>query len=145
MQAAIGVTQLAKLDFFIERRKENFVYLSQHLSEIEGLNVAIASPHSDPSWFGCPITLDPAHPVNREALLRFLDKRKIGTRLLFAGNILKQPAYKDVEFRVVGDLTNTDIVMKRSFWVGVYPGLTKPMLDFVIGSISDFMSGKVKE
>ena len=74
-----------------------------------------------------------------------MDKRKIGTRLLFAGNILKQPAYKDVEFRVVGDLANTDIVMKRSFWVGVYPGLTKPMLDYVIESITDFMSGKVKE
>jgi CDP-6-deoxy-D-xylo-4-hexulose-3-dehydrase len=89
--------------------------------------------------------LDPNHPVNREALLRFLDKRKIGTRLLFAGNILKQPAYKDVDFRVVGSLHNTDIVMRRSFWVGVYPGLTNPMLDYVIESISDFMSGKVTE
>jgi CDP-6-deoxy-D-xylo-4-hexulose-3-dehydrase len=73
-----------------------------------------------------------------------LDSRKIGTRLLFAGNILKQPAYKDIDFRVVGDLTNTDIVMRRSFWVGVYPGLTKPMLDYVIDSISDFMAGKIK-
>jgi CDP-6-deoxy-D-xylo-4-hexulose-3-dehydrase len=88
--------------------------------------------------------LDPSHPINREDLLRFLDSRKIGTRLLFAGNILKQPAYKDVDFRVVGNLTNTDIIMKRSFWVGVYPGLTKPMLDYVIESISEFMSGKVK-
>ena len=144
MQAAIGVTQLAKLDYFIEKRKENFAYLSSRLSLIEGLTVAIASPHSDPSWFGCPITLDPSHPVNREELLRFLDSRKIGTRLLFAGNILKQPAYKNVDFRVVGDLTNTDIVMRRSFWVGVYPGLTKPMLDYVIESISDFMTGKAK-
>jgi CDP-6-deoxy-D-xylo-4-hexulose-3-dehydrase len=144
MQAALGVTQLAKLEFFIQRRKENFAYLSSHLSKIEGLNIATATPHSDPSWFGCPITLDPKHPVNREELLRFLDSRKIGTRLLFAGNILKQPAYKNVDFRVVGDLTNTDIVMKRSFWVGVYPGLTNPMLDYVIESITDFMSGKVK-
>ena len=144
MQAAIGVTQLAKLDYFIEKRKENFTYLSSRLSLIEGLTIAIASPHSDPSWFGCPITLDPSHPVNREELLRFLDSRKIGTRLLFAGNILKQPAYKNVDFRVVGDLTNTDIAMKRSFWVGVYPGLTKPMLDYVIESISDFMTGKAK-
>jgi CDP-6-deoxy-D-xylo-4-hexulose-3-dehydrase len=144
MQAALGVTQLAKLDYFIEKRKENFSYLSSRLSLIEGLRVATATPNSDPSWFGCPITLDPNHPVNREALLRFLDGRKIGTRLLFAGNILKQPAYKNVEFRVVGDLTNTDIVMKRSFWVGVYPGLTSAMLDYVIESISDFMSGKVK-
>ena len=144
MQAALGVTQLAKLDYFIEKRKENFTYLSQHLSQIEGLTIAVASPNSDPSWFGCPITLDPSHPVNREELLRFLDSRKIGTRLLFAGNILKQPAYKDVDFRVVGDLNNTDIVMKRSFWVGVYPGLTKQMLDYVIESISDFMTGKAK-
>jgi CDP-6-deoxy-D-xylo-4-hexulose-3-dehydrase len=144
MQAALGVTQLAKLEFFIQRRKENFTYLSNALSKIEGLSIAVATPNSDPSWFGCPITLDPKHPVNREELLRFLDSRKIGTRLLFAGNILKQPAYKSVDFRVVGDLTNTDIVMKRSFWVGVYPGLTNPMLDYVIESISDFMSGKVK-
>jgi CDP-6-deoxy-D-xylo-4-hexulose-3-dehydrase len=144
MQAALGVTQLAKLDYFIEKRKENFSYLNSHLSKIEGLSVAMATPNSDPSWFGCPITLDPSHPVNREELLRFLDSRKIGTRLLFAGNILKQPAYKNVDFRVVGDLTNTDIVMRRSFWVGVYPGLTKPMLDYVIESISDFMTGKVK-
>jgi CDP-6-deoxy-D-xylo-4-hexulose-3-dehydrase len=144
MQAALGVTQLAKLDFFIEKRKENFAYLSQHLSQVEGLRVAVASPNSDPSWFGCPITLDPSHPVNREELLRFLDSRKIGTRLLFAGNILKQPAYKNIDFRVVGELTNTDIVMKRSFWVGVYPALTKPMLDYVVESISDFMTGKVQ-
>lgn len=144
MQAALGVTQLAKLDFFIQRRKENFNYLESALSKVEGISIAKASPHSDPSWFGCPITLDPKHPVNREELLRFLDSRKIGTRLLFAGNILKQPAYKDIDFRVVGDLTNTDIVMKRSFWVGVYPGLTTPMLDYVIDSISGFMSGKIK-
>jgi CDP-6-deoxy-D-xylo-4-hexulose-3-dehydrase len=144
MQAALGVTQLAKLDYFIEKRKENFIYLSNALSKVEGLSVAVATEHSDPSWFGCPLTLDPAHPVNREELLRFLDSRKIGTRLLFAGNILKQPAYKNVDFRVVGDLTNTDIVMKRSFWVGVYPGLTKPMLDYVIESITDFMTGKAK-
>jgi CDP-6-deoxy-D-xylo-4-hexulose-3-dehydrase len=88
--------------------------------------------------------LDPQHPVNREDLLRFLDSRKIGTRLLFAGNIIKQPAYKDIDFRVVGDLTNTDIVMTRSFWVGVYPGLTNKMMDYVIESITDFMTGKAK-
>lgn len=144
MQAALGVSQLAKLDYFIEKRKENFSYLSSQLSQIDGLSIATATPNSDPSWFGCPITLDPSHPVNREELLRFLDSRKIGTRLLFAGNILKQPAYKNVDFRVVGDLTNTDIVMKRSFWVGVYPGLTQVMLDYVIESISDFMAGRVK-
>jgi CDP-6-deoxy-D-xylo-4-hexulose-3-dehydrase len=144
MQAALGITQLAKVELFIQKRKENYEYLRKHLSTVEGLSVAVATEHSDPSWFGCPITLDPAHPVNREDLLRFLDFRKIGTRLVFAGNITKQPAYKDVDFRVVGDLTNTDIVMIRSFWVGVYPGLTSQMLDYVIESIADFMSGKAK-
>ena len=144
MQAALGLTQLAKVELFIQKRKENYEYLRQHLSKIEGLSIAQATPNSDPSWFGCPITLDPNHNVNREDLLRFLDARKIGTRLLFAGNITKQPAYKDIEFRVVGDLTNTDIVMTRSFWVGVYPGLTKQMLDYVIESISEYMTGKSK-
>lgn len=144
MQAALGITQLAKVELFIQKRKENYEYLKKHLSQIEGLSIAQATEHSDPSWFGCPITLDPSHPVNREDLLRFLDSRKIGTRLLFAGNITKQPAYKNVDFRIVGDLKNSDIVMMRSFWVGVYPGLTKPMLDYVITSITDFMSGKAK-
>ena len=144
MQAALGITQLAKVEFFIQRRKENYEYLRKHLSQIEGLSIATATKHSDPSWFGCPITLDPSHPVHREDLLRFLDSRKIGTRLLFAGNITKQPAYKGVDFRVVGELKNTDVVMTRSFWVGVYPGLTTPMLDYVISSISDFMTGKAR-
>ena len=144
MQAALGLTQLAKVELFIQKRKENYEYLKKHLSLVEGLSIAQATPNSEPSWFGFPITLDPIHPVNREDLLRFLDSRKIGTRLLFAGNITKQPAYKDVDFRVVGDLTNTDVVMTRSFWVGVYPGLTTQMMDYVIESIRDFMAGKVK-
>jgi CDP-6-deoxy-D-xylo-4-hexulose-3-dehydrase len=145
IQAALGLTQLSKIELFIQKRKDNYEYLRKNLSNIEGLSIAQATPNSDPSWFGCPITLDPKHPVNREDLLRFLDSRKIGTRLLFAGNITKQPAYKNVEFRVVGDLTNTDIVMTRSFWVGVYPGLTTSMLDYVIESISEYMSGKMKK
>ena len=144
MQAALGISQLAKLEFFIQRRKENYEYLRKHLVQVEGISIATATEHSDPSWFGCPITLDPKHPVNREDLLRFLESRKIGTRLLFAGNVVKQPAYTNVDFRVVGDLKNTDVVMTRSFWVGVYPGLTTPMLDYIISSITDFMSGKAK-
>jgi len=144
MQAALGITQLAKVELFILKRKQNFEYLRKHLSQIEGLSIAQATKNSDPSWFGCPITLDPLHPVNREDLLRFLDSRKIGTRLLFAGNITKQPAYSKVDFRIVGDLKNSDIVMNRSFWIGVFPGLTTGMMDYVIESISDFMAGKVK-
>jgi len=144
MQAALGITQLAKLELFIQKRKENYEYFRKHLYQIEGLSIAIATEHSEPSWFGCPITIDPSHPINREDLLRFLDSRKIGTRLVFAGNITKQPAYMNTDFRVVGTLTNTDIVMTRSFWVGVYPGLTTQMMDYVIESISDFMTGKAK-
>jgi CDP-6-deoxy-D-xylo-4-hexulose-3-dehydrase len=144
MQAALGISQLARIEYFIHKRKENYTYLREQLIQIEGLSVAKAIEHSDPSWFGCPITLDPSCPINREDLLRFLDSRKIGTRLLFAGNITKQPGYKHVDFRIVGNLANSDIVMRRTFWVGVFPGLTKPMLDYVISSISEFMSGKVR-
>jgi CDP-6-deoxy-D-xylo-4-hexulose-3-dehydrase len=140
MQAALGLTQLAKLDSFVEMRKKNFTHLHNALSGVEGLILPTPTPNSDPSWFGFPITIDPAHHVNREELLKFLETRKIGTRLMFAGNILKQPAYRNVDFRVVGNLNNTDIVMNRSFWVGVYPGLTATMLDYIADSIKEFMS-----
>jgi CDP-6-deoxy-D-xylo-4-hexulose-3-dehydrase len=140
MQAALGLTQMKKLDGFIAARNKNFDYLYSRLNGVEGLIMPKATEHSEPSWFGFPITLDPKHPVNREELLRFLDSKKIGTRLMFAGNILKQPAYKDVDFRVVGDLTNTDIVMMRTFWVGVYPGLTEPMLDYIVENIIEFVA-----
>ncbi len=140
MQAALGLTQMKKLDGFIAARNKNFNYLYSRLSGVDGLIMPKATEHSEPSWFGFPITLDPKHPVNREELLRFLDSKKIGTRLMFAGNILKQPAYKNVDFRVVGDLTNTDIVMMRTFWVGVYPGLTEPMLDYVVENIVEFLA-----
>ena len=140
MQAALGLSQLTKLDEFSDARKKNFKYLLKKFKGVQGLILPKATPKSDPSWFGFPITLDPSHPVNREDLLRFLDSRKIGTRLMFAGNIMKQPAYRNVDFRVVGDLTNTDIVMRRTFWVGVYPGLTEPMLDYIAESITDFVN-----
>ena len=140
MQAALGVTQLAKLESFIEARRRNFDYLYNKLKGVEGLILPKATEHSEPSWFGFPITLDPSHPVDREDLLRHLETLKIGTRLMFAGNLMKQPAYRNVDFRVVGNLQNTDIVMMRTFWVGVYPGLTNEMLDFVAHSITEFMS-----
>lgn len=140
MQAALGLSQLDKLDGFVQSRKDNFDYLMKRFTGVSGLILPVATPHSDPSWFGFPITLDPQHPVDRHGLLRFLDDLKIGTRLLFAGNITKQPAYRNVDFRIVGDLTNTDIVMNRTFWVGVYPGLTRPMLDFIADSIIEFVA-----
>ncbi len=139
MQAALGLSQLSKIDHFTARRKENFAYLHAKLQRVEGLILPRATPKSDPSWFGFPITLEPDLAVDREELLRFLDGRHIGTRLMFAGNITKQPAYRNVEFRIVGDLTNTDIAMRRTFWVGVYPGLTEPMLDYIAASIIEFV------
>ena len=141
IQAALGLAQLSKLDAFGDARRENFKHLLHRLDDVDGLILPRATPKADPSWFGFPITLDPALPIDRTALLRFLDERRIGTRLMFAGNILRQPAYRNSEFRVVGDLTNTDIVMERSFWIGTYPGLTEPMLDFVAESIIEFLAG----
>lgn len=140
MQAALGLSQLTKLDRFVASRKANFEYLYTRLSGTEGLIMPIATENSDPSWFGFPLTISPDHHANREELLKFLDSRKIGTRLMFAGNVMKQPAYKNVDFRVVGGLSNTDLIMHRSFWVGVYPGLTNQMLDFIADSIVEFMS-----
>lgn len=140
MQAAIGLSQLAKIEFFIQKRKANYKYLKERLQDLEGIAIAKATENSDPSWFGFPITLDPKSSVKREELIRFLDIRKIGTRLIFAGNITKQPAYKDVNFKVIGSLENTNIVMNHSFWVGVYPGLTNSMLDYVADSIREFFT-----
>ncbi len=142
MQAALGLSQLAKLELYIESRKRNFRYLRERLKDIRGLALAEETQHSDPSWFGFPITLTSETSANREELLQFLNSRKIGTRLVFAGNMTKQPAYKDVNFRLVGELTNTDVVMNRSFWIGVYPGLTENMLDYVSESITEYMSAK---
>jgi CDP-6-deoxy-D-xylo-4-hexulose-3-dehydrase len=139
MQAALGLSQLGKLENFIARRKDNFNYLTKGLEGVEGLLLPRATKKSEPSWFGYPITLDPSHPSNREELLRLLADRKIGSRLMFAGNIVKQPAYRNVDFRIVGDLKNSNIVMNRSFWIGVFPGLTTQMLDFVIETIAEFM------
>jgi CDP-6-deoxy-D-xylo-4-hexulose-3-dehydrase len=140
MQAALGLSQLTKIDAFVKARKENFDHLAARLTGVAGLLLPAATPKSDPSWFGFPITLHPEHPVDRTKFMRFLDERKIGFRQLFAGNLVKQPAYRNVDFRIVGDLTNTDIVMNRTFWVGTYPGLTRPMLDFVADSIQEYMA-----
>lgn len=139
MQAALGLSQLSKLDRFVAQRRANFDRLYARLVNVPGLLLPRATPNSEPSWFGFPITLGPELDVDREALLRFLDSRKIGTRLMFAGNVLRQPAYRNIDFRVVGDLTNTDIVMRRSFWIGVFPGLTNDMLDFAADSIAEFV------
>ena len=140
MQAALGLSQIRRIDEFVAARKRNFSHLSKRLHGTPGLILPTATPKSDPSWFGYPITLESHLPIDREDLLRFLDGRLIGTRLMFAGNILRQPAYRNIEMRVVGELTNTDLIMRRTFWVGVYPGLTLDMLDFIADSILEFIN-----
>jgi CDP-6-deoxy-D-xylo-4-hexulose-3-dehydrase len=139
MQAALGVSQLRKIDTFVERRNQNFDLLHKLLDGVEGLILPRATEHSQPSWFGFPITLEPGYPVDREDLLRHLDAKKIGTRLVFAGNLLRQPAYRGIDARVVGDLRASDVVMTRSFWLGVYPGLTEPMLEYVAEVLTSYL------
>lgn len=139
MQAAVGVAQLDKLPGFIETRKRNFNTLRQDLHDLQDFFILPqATPHSDPSWFGFPLAVQASAPFDRQALLRFLDARKIGTRLLFGGNLTRQPAYQNIEYRVAGSLENTDFVMNQVFWLGVYPGLTDEMLTYMIESLHDF-------
>lgn len=139
MQAACGLAQLEKLDYFIQRRRENYSYLRSRLESVsEFLELPEATPNSNPSWFGFPLTLKPEAGVTRVELTRFLDDNKIGSRLLFAGNLLKQPYFKGLDYRVVGELTNTDITMNSTFWIGVQPSLTFEQLDFVADKIEEF-------
>jgi CDP-6-deoxy-D-xylo-4-hexulose-3-dehydrase len=140
MQAAVGVAQLTKLPSFIEARRRNFNLLWQGLSDLqEHLILPEATPFSEPSWFGFPITIADAAPFTRNELVRFLEQRKIGTRLLFGGNLIRQPAYRNRPYRVVAALTNTDHIMNNTFWVGVYPGLNEAMLSFIVDSIHHFV------
>ena len=139
MQAAVGVAQLQKLSGFIERRRHNWQRLRDGLAELSDVFVLPrATEHSDPSWFGFALTVKPDAPFSRNELVRWLDARRIATRQLFAGNLLRQPAYRDVPHRVVGDLTNTDLVMRGTFWLGVYPGITDAMVDYVVDSVRLF-------
>ena len=136
MQAAVGVSQLDKLPHFIERRKQNFNYLRTALHPVEEFLVLPASESgSDPSWFGFPIAVREGAPFTRDQLTSALNSRKIGTRLLFGGNLTRQPAYARCVYRAIGNLPNTDWVANNLFWLGVYPGLTRPMLDYVAQTI----------
>lgn len=140
MQAACGLAQMDKLEGFIKARKENYEYLKAGLQSCKDyLILPEASADSDPSWFGFLITIKPEANIRRVDLLNYLDQNKVGTRLLFAGNLVRQPYMKGRNFRVSGELTNTDLVMNNSFWIGVYPGLTKEMLDFSISKIESFL------
>ena len=139
MQAALGLSQLKKLDHFVSARKQNFATLKRLLGDIPDFILPEATANSDPSWFGFPLTIHPESPLDRTSLLRNLDQHKIGTRLLFAGNLLKQPAYRNISHRIVGNLENSDLVMTNTFWLGVFPGLSNDMLDYVSEVIHDFV------
>ncbi len=135
MQAAVGVAQLGKLGGFIEARRRNFRSLREGLRDLEEFFILPEpTPCSEPSWFGFPIAVRPEAPFSRNAATRYLEEHKIATRLLFGGNLVRQPAYKDAPKRVIGPLANSDFVMNRVFWIGVYPGITPAMLDYVVAA-----------
>jgi CDP-6-deoxy-D-xylo-4-hexulose-3-dehydrase len=140
-QAAVGLAQLDRLPGFVDARRRNWRRLHDGLADLEEFFVfPCATPRSDPSWFGYAPTVRPDAPFDRNALVRFLEERVIGTRLMFGGNLIRQPAYAEVQYRVVGDLTTSDLVAENTFWVGVWPGLADAMLDYVIESFHDFVA-----
>jgi CDP-6-deoxy-D-xylo-4-hexulose-3-dehydrase len=145
MQAAVGVAQLGKLPRFIEARRANFARLREGLRDLEEFFVLPeATPGSAPSWFGFPLLIRAGAPFTRADFIRAVDAKKIGTRLLFGGNLVRQPAYHDVAYRVAGSLENTDQVADRLFWIGVYPGLTPQMLDYVVDSLHAIIAERVE-
>ena len=141
MQAAVGLAQLDRLEGFISARQRNFDLLTEMLKPLEDVFILPQpTPGSVPSWFGFPITLREGSPVTRDSLIRHLDEKRIGTRLLFGGNLIRQPYMRDRNYRVAGDLTNADIVTDRTFWIGLYPGLGGSHLRFVTETIISFIA-----
>jgi CDP-4-dehydro-6-deoxyglucose reductase, E1 len=141
MQAAVGLAQLDRLDGFIDARRRNFEMLTTLLKPMEDVFILPeATPRSEPSWFGYPVTIRPESGINREMLVQHLNQKKIGTRLLFGGNLLHQPYMKRYDVRVAGDLTNADLVTTNTFWVGVYPGLTQDHLTYIAETLSGFLA-----
>jgi len=139
MQAACGVAQLDRLDWLVQQRKDNYSFLRQRLESCQEFMVLPeATEHCEPSWFGFPLTLKPHEGISRVELLRYLDQHKIGTRLLFAGNLTRQPYFDEVDYRVVGELANTDRIMNDTFWVGIYPGLTQEHLEYTAQKLEEF-------
>ena len=141
MQAACGLAQLKRLPEFIKKRNENFAYLKNKLNCLtKFIDLPEATINSKPSWFGFPITLK--NNIDRVTFTKYLDEHKIGARLLFAGNLTKQPYFQDIEYRIVGDLINTDITMNQTLWLGIYPGLGKQQLDFIAEIMTYFFENK---
>jgi CDP-6-deoxy-D-xylo-4-hexulose-3-dehydrase len=138
MQAAVGLAQLEKVPEFIEARRRNFALLYERLSDMEEFFILPqATEGSDPSWFGFPLAVRPDAPFTRAEAVKHLEDRKISTRLLFGGNLIRQPAYRGIEHRVAGTLVNTDFVMDNVFWIGVYPGLKLPMIDYMAETLHE--------
>ena len=141
MQASVGLGQLKKLSTFVSIRKENFSYLKNELKEFEKyLILPEPTPKSKPSWFGFPITVKESAPFSKNDLVNFLASKLIDTRPLFAGNITKQPYFKNITYRVIGNLENTDLIMNNTFWIGVFPGLTQEMLQYVVKAFKNFIN-----
>tara|TARA_R110002072_G_scaffold132740_2_gene272954 strand:- start:4587 stop:5903 length:1317 start_codon:yes stop_codon:yes gene_type:complete len=139
MQAACGLAQLKRLPEFIEKRNANFQYLKSKLSSVSDfIDIAEPTKDSTPSWFGFPITLKKSSSTNRKDFIKYLDQNNIGTRLVFAGNITRQPYFESIEYRVQGELTNTDLTMNQTLWLGIYPGLTEEMLNFTAEKVEEF-------
>ncbi len=144
MQAAVGVAQLEKLDGFIESRKANATYLTELLAQYDWIATAGKIEGGESSWFGFPIRVLPHAPISRDTLAKALNDRKIGTRLLFAGNLLRQPAYLNIERRVIGDLKNADIIMNDVLWVGAYPGLGRAQMEHIATSIGEIAAASLQ-
>lgn len=147
MQAAIGCSQLNKLDAFITKRNANFSGLKNRIEKAgldEYFHLPKATCNSEPSWFGFLLTIRDNVPLDRKIVVSELENKKVGTRLLFAGNLVRQPAFRNIEYRVIGDLINTDKVMRDSFWLGVWPGITDEMLDYMVESLKAVVKDNLK-
>lgn len=141
MQAAVGLSQLSKADLFVHKRRENHALLKAKLRDLEDhFILPEATPNADPSWFGFMLTVKESSPINRNELVQYLEQNKIGTRLFFGGNLLRQPAYANIPHRKIDDLSNSDIIMNRSFWLGVWPGLNEEHYDYILAMLQNFVN-----